>query len=257
MTRITTALLSIALVGNAIAFSPNSVKPLHSHSTTKLNSFAMDSDEDAMNMMMKADLCAHSDTCSLDDAEHYLEEVLHMQSDCASGSLSSEKICEDITFPTQVIASLRQKVENERRKSTFDLSPVVVSLGAAYLVAGAYTMVHNPGVEVFTPEEFWWGVRDGYAGEMISAFLRHGGLPAVDQVDVSPFTPQEVWWSIRDGYFGDMLAQATKNGGLVEYVDTPVNDIATASFLPEEWYNSVKDGYASDMISHYFKHGGL
>jgi hypothetical protein len=169
--------------------------------------------------------------------------------------LSSEKICEDITFPTEVIASLREKIDNERRKSTFDLSPLIISLGAAYFVAGAYTILQNPGVEAFTPEEWFWGIRDGYAGEMVSTFMKHGGLPAVDQVAFTPFTPQEWWWSLRDGYMSDMISQTAKNGGLI--IDAPVDEIATSAFLPEEWSASIKDGYATEMISHYFKHGGL
>jgi hypothetical protein len=284
MTAIKKTLLTLALVGEAAAFSPNSIKPLHC--ATRLNSFAIDSDDDAMSMMMKADLCARSETCSIDDAEHYLEEVLHLQSDCVSGAISSEQICDDIAFPSQVVASLREKIELERRyvaevferilntnlirivslvtssrlilnrKSTFKLNPVVVSLGAAYLAAGAWSMVHHPGVEPFTAQEWAWGIRDGYAGEMIQTFMKHGGMPAVDQVDVTPFTPQEWWWSVRDGYFSEMFSQSAKNGGLVVY-DAPVEDIVTAQFLPEEWSNAIKDGYASDMISHYFKNGGL
>lgn len=145
------------------------------------------------------------------------------------------------------------------RKSAFNLTPAVATLGAAYLVAGAYTMLHNPGVETFTAQEWYWGIRDGYAGDMISAFVRHGGLPAVDPIEVTPFTPQEFWWSLRDGYFGDMVAQVAKNGGLVNYPDAPVDvdEICATAFLPEEWSSAIKDGYASDMISHYFKHGGL
>lgn len=118
-------------------------------------------------------------------------------------------------------------------KSTFNLTPVVASLGAAYLVAGAYTMLNNPGVEVFTPQEWFWAIRDGYAGDMVSVFLKHGGLPAVDPVSVSAFTPQEWWWAMRDGYMGEMISQASKNGGLITYADAPIDDIATAPFLPE------------------------
>ena len=131
-------------------------------------------------------------------------------------------------------------------------------------------MAHNPGVEMFTPQEWWWGVRDGYAGEMMSSMVKYGGLPAIDQLSVTPFTPQEVWWSVRDGYFGELFSQSLKNGGLVD-VDTSLamddavtvlksvamDDTVTVPFLPEEWTSAVKDGYLSDMISHYYKNGGL
>jgi hypothetical protein len=66
-------------------------------------------------MMMKAEACAHSDSCSIDDAEQYLKEILHIQSNCASGTLSSQQICEDVTFPAEVVAHLRAKLDAERR----------------------------------------------------------------------------------------------------------------------------------------------
>jgi len=141
------------------------------------------------------------------------------------------------------------------------LNPLAVSLAAAYLVGGAFTVAHISGAELFTPQEWMWGIRDGYAGEMFSSFVRYGGLPAVDPVAVTPFTPQEIWWSVRDGYFGELISQSVKNGGLVDYTDAStamaMDDIVTIPFLPEEWSNAVKDGYLADMISHQFKHGGL
>ena len=141
------------------------------------------------------------------------------------------------------------------------LNPLAVSFAAAYLVGGAFTVAHISGAELFTPQEWMWGIRDGYAGEMFSSFVRYGGLPAVDPVAVTPFTPQEIWWSVRDGYFGELISQSVKNGGLVDYTDAStamaIDDIGTIPFLPEEWSNAVKDGYLSDMISHQFKHGGL
>lgn len=139
-------------------------------------------------------------------------------------------------------------------------NPVYLSLAVAYLIAGVFSVSHNPGVEAFTAEEWWWSIRDGYAGDMIYSFLKYGGLPTVDPfvADVTPFTPQEWWWSLRDGYFGDMLAQSVKNGGMVSTCsDSSMEDSVTLAILPEEWSYAVKDGYLSNILSHYFKHGGL
>ena len=113
MKLINTTFLTLSLVGGAGAFSPNTIKSFAS--TTKLHSFAIDSDEDAMHMMMRADACAHSDSCSIDDAEHFIAEILTLQSDCLSGSLSDDEVCEDVTFPAEVIASLREKIAKETR----------------------------------------------------------------------------------------------------------------------------------------------
>lgn len=101
----------VAFAGNTNAFSPNSIKPIRMH-TTKLNSHSIGSDDDALFIMMKANACAHSDSCSIDEAENYLNEVLHLQSDCVTGSLDSSQICDDILYPSEVISALRQKIED-------------------------------------------------------------------------------------------------------------------------------------------------
>jgi hypothetical protein len=83
-------------------------------STTRIQSHAIDSDDEAVYMMMKAESCAHSESCSIDDAQQYLNEMIHMQSNCATGTLSSQQVCEDIQFPAEVIASLRAKISAEK-----------------------------------------------------------------------------------------------------------------------------------------------
>ena len=102
-------------MGKADAFAPSRSKPLARISITSLKSMVINHDEDAMHMMIKADKCAHSETCSVDDAAHYLDEVLHLQSDCISGSLTKDEICEDVAFPAAVVGSLREKIVNETR----------------------------------------------------------------------------------------------------------------------------------------------
>lgn len=252
--------MSLALAGNSNAFSPNTIKPLAKVST-KLHSHAIDSDSDAMYMMMKAEACAHSDTCSVEDAERYLQEILHLQSDCVAGKLANHQICQDVQYPAEIISTLRSKIAQKQQSSIFLLNPLYLSLALAYLIAGAYSISHNPGVDAFTAEEWYWSIRDGYVGDMISSFLKYGGLPAIDPAvshDVTPFTPQEWWWSLRDGYFGDIMAQSIKHGGFVSNsLDSSIDDSVTLAFVPEEWKFAVKDGYLSNMVSHYFKNGGL
>lgn len=259
ITRICASLaMSLALASRANAFSPNSIRPLSGLTKTKLNSHAIDSEEDAMFLMMKANACAHSETCSLDDAENYLNEVLHIQSDCASGAINSAQICEDILFPSEVIASLREKIENgQSMSSALNKGPLLLSIATAYVLAGVYSVQHS-GADAFTAQEWWWAMRDGYLPNMVSQFIQNGGLASVDPVTVAPFTPQEWVWAIRDGYLGDMISQSAKNGGLIVSVaDGSVDEIVAAPFLPEEWSMAIKDGYLSDMISHYMRNGGL
>ena len=111
-------LLSCSLTSTSInAFSPSKMKsrlstPSH-QLTTKLNSHVIDNDEEAMKIIMNANTCAQSDTCSIEDAEMYLNEMLHLQSDCVSGALHSETICDDVLFPSEVIAGLRDKIQKQ------------------------------------------------------------------------------------------------------------------------------------------------
>lgn len=107
--------MPLALAGNSNAFSPNSIKPL-AKVATKLHSHAIDSDSDAMFMMMKAEACAHSDTCSIEDAERYLQEILHLQSNCVAGKLASQKVCQDIQYPAEIVATLRSKIAQKQQR---------------------------------------------------------------------------------------------------------------------------------------------
>eukprot|EP00553_Chaetoceros_curvisetus_P007908 CAMPEP_0204614212 /NCGR_PEP_ID=MMETSP0717-20131115/1984_1 /ASSEMBLY_ACC=CAM_ASM_000666 /TAXON_ID=230516 /ORGANISM="Chaetoceros curvisetus" /LENGTH=256 /DNA_ID=CAMNT_0051626825 /DNA_START=21 /DNA_END=791 /DNA_ORIENTATION=+ len=252
------------LISGTNGFSAKNLKPLSSvisrAESTKMHSHAMDAEDDAMYMMMKASACAHSDACSIDEAENYLNEVLHLQSDCVSGALTSDQICDDVIFPSEVIGALRNKIESGQSSLARQLNPTpyLFAASAAYILVGLYALSQNPGVEPFTAQEYLWSIRDGYFGDMIMQTLKHGGLRPVEDAVILPFTPQEWWWALRDGYVFEMMEQSAKNGGLV--VDaSSVNDIDLAynPFLPEEWGMAVRDGYLSDMISHYMRNGGL
>jgi hypothetical protein len=95
--------------------SPTTFNVQQKITTTALNSnsHAIDAEDEAMMMMMKANTCANSETCSIEEANEYLNEMLHIQSNCATGTLSSDLICNDISFPTEVIAGLRDKIQNQ------------------------------------------------------------------------------------------------------------------------------------------------
>jgi hypothetical protein len=112
LSRISTSLgIVIATMNQLVAFSPNTIRPLHKLDVaTRLKSHAIDSEDEAIMTMMRATTCAHSDTCSIEEAEKYLDEILNLQSSCVSGTLSSQQVCEDILFSSQVIADLRQKI---------------------------------------------------------------------------------------------------------------------------------------------------
>jgi len=85
-------------------------------STTALSALAIDpeNEADAYALMLRARECANSDSCSIDEAEDYLREVVHIQGSCVAGNLAGQQLCEDIQFASEVISGLRNKIENKR-----------------------------------------------------------------------------------------------------------------------------------------------
>lgn len=251
------------------AFSPQANMRTHiSPRTTEHKAHAVESEDEAMFLMNKARTCAFSDTCSIDEAEEYLEEIIHIQSSCITGSLTSEQVCEDIDFPNEVIAALREKIQTSANTPTKALnlksmmSPVFITMFTIYLSSSIITMNQNqPGADTFTAQEVWWAIRDGYAQTLFSQFFKNGGLAPMDVSSdnvVFPFTPVEWWWATRDGYLGDMISASLKTGGLeMSLTELGMDDPVTTPFLSEEVRFAVKDGYLSDMIHHYMKNGGL
>ena len=85
-------------------------------STTALSAIAIDpeNEADAYALMLRARECANSDSCSIDEAEDYLREVVHIQGSCVAGNLAGQQLCDDIQFASEVISGLRNKIENGR-----------------------------------------------------------------------------------------------------------------------------------------------
>lgn len=298
MTPSITTYITIAFVGllnnnYCYSFSPNSIQNLPGvvvggggrfsstspSSSSELRSHAIDSEDDAMQLMMRASTCAHSDGCSIDDAETYLNDVIHIQSDCISGSLKSQQICNDVLFSSEVIAALRNKISEGRSVSSMNSTPFLLSAAVIYTMAGIMGTLQHPVVEPFTTQEWMYAIRDGYYGEMLLQYMKHGGFQLINDNNnytILPFTLQEWWWAIRDGYLPEMIDQSMKNGGLLSgYMTTSTAATTTTGmtlssscvddtsipmytpFLLEEYKMALKDGYLNQMISHYIKHGGL
>lgn len=136
-------------------------------------------------------------------------------------------------------------------------------LYAAILIAMAgHPMSSTDEVLPFTGQELWWSIRDGYILDLVSHYLRHGGLSvgesAIGSADaVAMLTPQEWWWATRDGYLADAVSHVGRNGGLLIGEGGIAADDTVAPFTMNEWGMAAKDGYLGNMISHYFRNGGL
>lgn len=258
-------------------FAPSSTQPIQRTVTTLQMSSAHATEDMYPQLLNSASLCAHSDSCSIESAELYLREIVHVQSGCAAGTLSGDSVCEDILGVSEVVADLREKIGAgaEREVQTFwdkrqdeleslataSTAPLTAPLKPAYLVLAAlYTVAiismlqpatmdaNAGGVVPFTGQEIWWAIRDGYVGDLASHMFHNGGLVVSDASAVasSSLSPQELYWSIRDGYASDTLFSSVSGGG-----------VESVPFTPQEVWWAVQNGYASDMVGHWFRNGGL
>lgn len=257
-----------SLVASGAAFQPEHQSIDTSFS--KLYSHAIDSEDEAMMMMMKANTCAHSDTCSLEEAEQYLNEMLHIQSNCVSGTLQSDMICNDIEYPVEVIAGLRDKIKKQVEMSNqgsvvkIGMNPIFLTILALYITSGMLSLAHN-NPDTFTVQEWMYALQGGYLDDMISQYLKYGGLSPMTTIDdgtaaIVPLSFQELWWSIRDGYLGNMITEYQNHGGFLSIIDgngCSEDTILTTPMTTQEWTYATKDGYLSAMISHYMRNGGL
>lgn len=272
-----TTILSSLLIP-CVSFSPNGIRQrivqnqaLSTTSTqTNLHSHVLlDSEEEAMSLMASARDCANSESCSIDEAEEYLNAVLNIQGGCAAGVLMSQELCEDVTLPASIVAELRQKIEKGTQQMANSnplalenlMNPFFVAVVMVYFLAGVITIGQNhPQVDTFTAQELWWAMRDGYGGDFIHQFLKYGGIPIDDSSLVTrvPYTPQEWFWSARDGYLTDMISSSIKSGGVdFDLSDVVSGEYAHPPFTSDEWKYALRDGYLSEMIDQFMKNGGL
>ena len=269
----------------------------HGAASSSLQAASAHATEDSYpSLLNSASLCANSDTCSIESAELYLKEIVHIQSGCAAGTLSGNDTCDDVLGVSAVVADLRRKIGEEgtgREVVLRSFSSVeLLGIGALYTVAAISTFHASEGVVPFTAQEVWWAIRDGYAGDLATHMLHNGGLAVGDAMSgvgrgVVPFTAQEVWWAVRDGYAGDLASHMFRNGGLAvgdavassagslspQEVMWSIRDgyagdtvfgatgggsgVETVPFTPQEVWWAVRDGYALDMAGHWFRNGGL
>jgi len=70
-----------------------------------------DNEDDAAYLLHKAEECALSDSCSVDDAKLFLREVIHLESGCVAGTLVGDAICNDTDHVAEIVSTLRAKIE--------------------------------------------------------------------------------------------------------------------------------------------------
>ncbi|KAL7464656.1 hypothetical protein ACHAXS_005001 [Conticribra weissflogii] len=275
----------------------NSKAPAKSALHVSSSSFSSQPTEDqARHLLESASLCAHSDSCSVESAEYYLREIVHLQSFCAAGSLYGEEVCEDVVEISEVVATLREKLKNgaEKEVKTFwdqrqeEFETLVTSSLSSDQTSGLSSIASwansplKPGYLALAA--LYTVMVVNILSGTDSANVMNAGVDGV-----VPFTSQEVWWAMRDGYLGDLAMHFYRHGGLLVGSSSAAVDAASAtaltpqevwwaardgylhkalfasssssndvaSFTPQEVWWAVRDGYATDMIGHWFRNNGL
>jgi hypothetical protein len=102
----------LAITANSTAFQP--AQPslgTTRRGTTSLHSSTLSIPEHLYpQLLSSASLCANSESCSLESAESYLREIIHVQAGCAAGTISGKDICNDVGRTSEVVAGLREKI---------------------------------------------------------------------------------------------------------------------------------------------------
>ncbi|KAL3802230.1 hypothetical protein HJC23_001774 [Cyclotella cryptica] len=119
-------------------------------------------------------------------------------------------------FQNLVSSSIDSQSNNMTPVAALTQAPIkpaylaIAALYAVLVVSLFQTANTDPGtlsrVVPFTTQEVWWAIRDGYVVDLMSAWLKNGGLVISDDfLGTSSLMPQEVWWSIRDGYSSNLF----------------------------------------------------
>jgi len=281
--------LSFLMLVAATAFSARKASQLVRSSVcpSALNAGAVYLDDESIEenifLMSRASACANSESCSLDDAETYLNDVLTTQMECLDVTIANANsiLCDDVADVAEVVASLRFKIEAEQSrlapiKTVTNVVNVAVGIYVVSMIIHGLSAVPNvpmdvplyapfePMVEASTrgvtnilPQEWLWAIRDGYFPSLISEWSQNGGLvvdvSAFDTKAVS-FTPEEVVWSIQNGSFGHLMDEYMRFGGM--QVDSSYTNDMTPMNAQDALY-SLKGGYVGDAAVHFYRNGGL
>lgn len=203
----------------ASGFSARSVEKPFAARTEMKSSMSSFTEKEAQILFNRARECAFSDTCSIEESESCLIDVLNLQVACASGTVHGHELCDDQLETAEIVARLRDHVKNGPHGLTTSQQSAMTgsALTIAFLALTCASMLlshSNPNVEPFTLQEIMWAAKGGYLDDLVSHFVRNGGL-LVGDADVMPITFNEVVMATRGGYLDDLVHHWIQNGGMI------------------------------------------
>ncbi len=117
-------LLSVALLNFSTSVKAFNARPLRSTRLAKATGplkvgVALDWNEhdlDEAFLMQRAQVCANSDSCTLQDARTCLDDILHVQSGCVGGTILGS-VCDNVDVAAELVAKLRNKIQEKTKEA--------------------------------------------------------------------------------------------------------------------------------------------
>mmetsp|Transcript_10962 Transcript_10962/g.16143 ORF Transcript_10962/g.16143 Transcript_10962/m.16143 type:complete len:194 (-) Transcript_10962:67-648(-) len=150
--------------------------------------FSEERNINAILLLHQAVDCSLTDSCPVEEAEMYINEIKEAQSMCLVDTPAQGDFCSNQDIVSDVISRLNQKINpantavassDQRKSITNSILDVVAAFFVAILMMVATSVAmssQSSGITGFTAEEWWWAVRDGYFPLMVIEYIKHGGL---------------------------------------------------------------------------------
>ena len=159
--------------------SSSSTMMHHQRTSSPLSATSTTLTEDMYpNLLSSASLCANDESCSIESANLYLKEIVHIQSGCAAGTLSGSNVCDDVLNVSAVVAELRDKIGKAGSDTTQQMDVVtgtsnfVGSLGLATLYTIATLVIlRQLEVPVQLVVELYHLLPKKYGGQFVMGML--------------------------------------------------------------------------------------
>jgi len=181
--KLLVAFCALAAMSTVVeSFSASSMMLKKSSSLSFSNAVMIHDENDESSyryILAKARECAFSDGATASEAKHFLKDILELESGCISGTLAGTDICDNVDEIAEIVAHLRQKVENNTVLTYNDMDAAstmatLVAVSAAFAVVGEVLRPDN--AMPFTLQEWIWAAQGGYLDTMVHHFIRNGGI---------------------------------------------------------------------------------
>mmetsp|Transcript_14211 Transcript_14211/g.29183 ORF Transcript_14211/g.29183 Transcript_14211/m.29183 type:complete len:248 (+) Transcript_14211:49-792(+) len=218
--------------------------PLHMGNLRSATSF----DDMAYSTFQRAENCLDG-SCSIEQAEQLLNEVLSIQAHCvaADAELTAETVCKDAILTSELIVGLRTRI-NSASEAIADESNFWLNRANNQFVELAGFSFDDSTGRLNSQK----ALMSPFGLEYMVSFLFiltvvNAQLSGISSDTLVPFTLEEWGWAARHGYFLDMFTHGHGGIGMAGGEGD-----ALTPFILGEWGWAIRDGYFSDM----FKHGG-